>query len=145
MSTGYNKPSDTGQGATIVFATSAFVGDYRSIGETKHVSTPVEDKVLSSTHESFIPGDTINMGETEAEVVFDRRSALPPLNIPQLITITLPTGPGDLAPATYIGSGFLTERSLPQFASNTLQTSKIKIKWDCKATIPAFTPATVAP
>jgi hypothetical protein len=143
--TGYTRQNDTGQGATITFASHAFAGDVRMIGETKHASSPVKDTPLSATHESHIPGDTIDPGETELEVIFDRRSALPPLNQPTLITQTFPLGPGDATAATYVGSGFITERSIPQMATATLQVSKIKIRWDAKATLPVFTPATASP
>lgn len=142
--TGYTRRNDTGQGATITFADHAFAGDVRMIGETKQTSPPVKDTPLSATHESHIPGDTIDPGETELEVIFDRRSALPPLNKPTLITQTFPLGPGDATAATYVGSGFITERSIPQMATATLQISKIKIRWDAKATLPVFTPATAA-
>lgn len=143
--TGYTRRNDTGQGATITFADFSFAGDVRMIGETKQSSTPVKDTPLSATHESHIPGDTIDPGETELEVIFDRRSALPPINQPTLITQTFPLGPGDATPATLIGSGFITERSVPQMATGTLQIAKVKLRWDAKATLPVFTPATATP
>jgi hypothetical protein len=144
MTAGYTRENDTGQGATIVFADYPIVADFKTIGETKQVSQPVEDTPISAGFNSFIPGDVINAGETECELIFNRRAALPPLNTPTLVTITFPVGPGDDDPATYVGTGFLTERSIPQLASQTLQMSKVKIKWDCKGTLPAFTPATEA-
>ncbi len=144
MPAGYTRQNDTGQGATIVFATTAIVADFKSIGETSQESAPIPDTNLTNDEfESRIPGDLINPGETECELIFNRRAALPALNVPQLITITFPVGPGDAVAATQIGSGFLKKRTIPQLITGTLQMSKVTIVWDGKATKPAFTPATV--
>lgn len=143
MSAGYTRSNDTGQGATITFAVGSFVADFRSIGETSQESPKIKDSNLTNAeYESYIPGDLIDGGETECELNFNRRAALPALNTPGLITITYPLGPGDATAATLIGTGFLRRRTLPQLATATLQTSKVTIVWDGKATKPAFTPAT---
>jgi hypothetical protein len=143
MPAGYTRSNDTGQGATIVFASTAIVADFRSIGETSQESPKIKDTNLTNDEfDSHIPGDVTDPGETECEINFNRRAALPPLNTPQLITITYPLGPGDTAAATFVGTGFIRRRTLPQLATATLQTSKLTIVWDAKATKPAFTAAT---
>jgi hypothetical protein len=106
MSAGYTRSNDTGQGATITFAVGSFVADFRSIGETSQESPKVKDSNLTNAeYESYIPGDLIDGGETECELNFNRRAALPALNTPGLITITYPLGPGDATAATLIGTG----------------------------------------
>jgi hypothetical protein len=145
MPAGYVRSNDTGQGASIAFASSAIVADFRSIGETVQESERVKCTTENGDGwEHYVPGDYVEPGETECELIFSRRNQLPPLNEPQLITITFPMGPGDVVPARFFGTGFLTMRSLPRLATATLQTSRIRISWDGRATKPTFQPARVS-
>lgn len=145
MTAGYEQINDTGNGATIVFADSGFVASFKMIGETSQEGGEVEDTPLEAEeYKSFIPQDLIDPGTSECELIFDTKADLPELHVPELITITLPKRSDESAAATFAASGFIKKRTLPQLANGTLQTSKITIRWDGKATKPAFTPATAS-
>lgn len=143
MTAGYTRINDTGNRATIVFAASAIAADFNMIGEIPQEGGAIEDSALENVDwQSFIPMDLANPGKQDCELNFNDKTTLPPLHTPGLITITFPLRPGYATQATFVGTGFLTKRTVPQLKNGVLQTSKISIQWDGKGTIPAFTAAT---
>jgi hypothetical protein len=140
MPAGYTQLNDTGNGATISFADTGFVGSFKMIGEVAQEGGDVEDSALENDEfKSFIPTDLIDPGTCECEILFDVTKVLPVMHKPELITISLPRRAATGARAQFVASGFIKKRTLPQFANGTLQTSKITIRFDGKATKPAFT------
>ena len=143
MPAGYVRANDTGNKATIVFAAFSLSADVNMIGEIPLEGSSIEDSGLGNDgFKSYIPGDLVDPGKQDFELNFNNKTALPLLHVPGLITITWPLRTGDTTAATYIGTGFLYKATLPQLKNGVLQTSKIGVQWDGKATLPAFTPAT---
>ena len=143
MTAGYTRVNDTGNRATIVFAAFSFSADFNMLGEINQEGGSIEDSALENDiFKSFIPSDLIDPGKQDLELNFNTKTALPTLHVAGLVTITLPLRPGETAAATYVGTGFLYKRSIPQLKNGVLQTAKVGLQWDGKLTIPAFTPAT---
>lgn len=142
MPAGYTKIHDTGNGATIVFATDAFAADFKMLGEINQEGGHIEDSVLANaTYKSFIPSDLIDPGILECELNFDTKMDLPVMHKPQLITITFPKRPGETTAASFAASGFIFKRSTPSLENNKIQSVKISIRFDGKGTEPLFTKA----
>lgn len=133
--------ADTGNQATIVFATSGFTANYHMIGSTEQERGKIKDSHLGTVdYHTYIPGDLIEPGEMECELEFNPDDEAPIDAPAETITITYPVPAGMVNGATLAGSGFLTKRSTPDLKNGELMLGKFTVAWDGK-TGPTFTPA----
>ena len=133
--------ADTGNQGTITFATSGFTANFRVIGSVEQTRPKLSVSHLGSTDfDEYCPGDLVDPGELEVEYEFDDTAALPDIleQVPELITVTLPTQPGNTSGATFVDKGFILKRSTPELKNNQLQTGKMTIAF--AGTDQAWTP-----
>lgn len=135
---------NTGNGATAVFSVSAYAGNIVSADMTEQAMPAVDTSYLgTSGFETYIPGDLATPGTVVMEVQIDAEQAAPTTGEIETLTVTLPQGTGETAPATWAGTGFITGFKPNNFANNELQMGTLTFSWD-GLTGPAFTPATTA-
>lgn len=133
----------TGSGASITFATTAFVGKYREIGSMTK-SIPAIDATtldIAAADEAIsIPGDNPELGEIRCVVRYAGAQAHPALRTVETITITLPKeSSASLAAANIAGTGFIMSWTpVPNLQRNQLNTAEIVFKYD-GGTGPTFT------
>lgn len=136
-------PGATGSGASIVFATSAFVGKYREIGELSQEREVVDTTTLdiaSANVAQNIPGDNPTPGETRCRIRWQGTQAPPTFANPETITITLPKElSASNNAATVAGTGYIKQRRLmPNLQRNQLNEGEFTIQWS-GVTPPAYT------
>ena len=103
--------ADVGTGTTIVFATSGFSAEIISVSLSDISRAEVDVTHMSSTVKSFMPGDLVNWGSVEMEILFDP-DTIPPIDqAAESVTVTFPIPSGKSAGATAVGSAFLTKAS----------------------------------
>lgn len=122
--------SDTGQGATITFGTSAFSVNMKSIGGTEQSREKLEDTHLgSSDFKEYIADDLVDPGEFTIEYFWSLASTaiFPPISsAAETITVTMPTG------ETLTGTGFMTRAKGPDMRIGEIMMGEATIAWDGK-------------
>lgn len=112
---------DTGHGFTVTFGTSGFTALMRECDLPNEVRQAIDASYVGDSSVLKIPGDTTDHGQFSIRYVFDSRVARPTFSTAETITITLPKMiTGSSAAATLAGTGFMTERKLPNMQSNQL-------------------------
>ena len=98
-----------GTGATIAFATTAFVSEVLSIGGSGMSRASVETSHLATAADmTFIPGDLVDRGEIELELHLDPDQDIPINQPTEVITLTFALVPGDATAANWVFNGFMT-------------------------------------
>lgn len=126
---------DTGHGATITFATTAWTGKIIGMPTNLDKQRPrVQTTHLgTTTNHSYMPGDLDELGELEFDVRFEAATGLPATGAaPETITVTWPLAPGGggATGASLAGTGFITGATYPPMQTGVLQTGKIKVSFD---------------
>jgi hypothetical protein len=137
---------DTGQGGTLVLATTGAIGRIRSAQLPNWVMQAINADGLSDTgFMKKIPGDLADPGTISGTAVFAATEVPPSPGVVEEATITFPLGDvaNDVA-ATLVGTGFLTDVGLPNMALETLMEIAYTFTFD-GGTGPAFTPEEVTP
>lgn len=107
---------DVGTGATLVFATSAWVankvmfdwdGMERRAHETSHLSTPAPG-ANQIANRTFMPGDLVDGGQITVNGHFNPNTNPPMHQTPETITATFPLVAGDSTAAIWACTGFFT-------------------------------------
>lgn len=133
--------AQTGNLATISFATSGFTAKYTEIG-TPNESVPVlDDSDLSLPAGSYatkVPGDLIDHGPINCKFWFDI-DARPPIRTEETVTITFPKKSTQTNGGTISGKAFITERTGPTLANNQLQSGEFNLQFTGKVG-PTYTP-----
>jgi hypothetical protein len=138
---------DTGHGASITFATTAWSGKIQGIPTNLDISVPRVDKsyLATSGEREYMAGDLKDLGEIEIDVVFEGVTGLPAVatgGSSETITMTYPLpGGGAAVAANVAGTGFITGVTYPPLQTNTLQVGKIRFTYD-GATGPTYTATT---
>ena len=117
----------SGQGITIVFATSGFTALIRSIAGLEESRAAIETSHLAlavNSERTRVPGDLIDLSNMTIVYEFDQSfSTKPPItDDPETVTITFPLRAGEVTPATLAGSGFLMRRKGPDVEVNADET-----------------------
>ncbi len=102
--------ADNGQSTTITFATSAFVALVKSIDADGEKRKVLPTTHLASTTETCIPGDLVDAGEAEMEILMDPDDVVSrpaTAGAPEVITIGFPLKTGDSVNAKVACSGFV--------------------------------------
>jgi hypothetical protein len=134
--------ADTGNTATIAFATSGFTANYHRIGGTEQERPAIKTSHLGTTNtETYIPGDLIEPGEFEVEFEFDPNNQPPITAVAETVTVTFPTPTGGSAGATLAGTGFVTKWKSADLANNELMVASATVQWD-GLTEPTWTDST---
>lgn len=126
-----------GNGGSITL--SGFTMGIRRIAPAEETREPINASHLGDTSELYIVGDTYERGGFDFEAVFNPTAAIPAFAAAASITVTFKKmNSGSAAAATWIGTGFLTMRQLPELVNGTLAVVRGRVKWDGD-TDPAFT------
>ena len=125
----------TGNGSTIVFATSGFTGAYVEIGGLAQ-SLPVlnSSDLSTSGDEEYQPGDLRSSEPLTCQIYWNPDSP-PPLNrVVETVTITFPGG------ATLAVTAFIAGRTSPSLANNQLFQGEFTLQFN-GGTGPTYTAA----
>ena len=132
---------DTGNGATLVLATTGAVGDIQSMTLPEWTLDAIEDSHLGTTNfKTFIASDLADPGQLTATIVSSSTVAFAaPTGVAETVTVTWPIGTsGNTVAATFIGTGFITSKKLPDLANGALQVRTLTVKYNGQ-TEPAYT------
>lgn len=145
---------DTGNGATITFATSGFTASFIMLGGHEMEVPDINISHLgTTTSERFQPGDLVNRGEFEGEFFWNGTTTPPTVGqvsatvISENVTVTGPTAPGGSSGPIWAGKAYIKKLKTADYQNNEMQKGKITIKWDGQTTAagaggPAYTAAT---
>ena len=134
--------ADTGNQATISFATTGFTGRFHMIGSTEQEIADLEDSHLGTTDfKTYFPSDLAEPGEFEIEFEWQGDDTPPALGTIETITVTHPVPPGMSNGAVHAGTGYVKKVAYPELRNGAIQVGKATVRWDGK-TGPAYTPAT---
>ena len=132
---------DTGNSATIVFATSLFAVDITRIGSLEFNQPIINSSHLGTTlRESYVKGDLDSIDPFDFDYWFDPQlgtaTLLPPMatmknavQAAEVITLTWPIQGTDTAGLKLIGSGFMNHTTLPEFLNNTPQSGTCSVQF----------------
>ena len=122
---------NTGNGVTLTFGGSAFVGFITNIKGPTLKRAVVDTTDLSDTvNMSSIQGDLTEWDEIEVEFNWNDETGGPTITAAAAsIVLTFPIG-GLATAADLTGTGFITEVSYPTFANDELQKGTAKLKFD---------------
>lgn len=96
-----------GTGATIAFGTSSYSADILSINGSGITRPSIDTSHMGSTVRTFIPGDLVDNGTVEVEIIFDPDDQ-PPISA-AAETITIEFNSPETTGAQAAGSGFVTD------------------------------------
>lgn len=137
--------ADTGNTATIAFATSGFTAAYTKIGGSELTRPKIKTSHLeTASKETYIPGDLVDCGEWEVEFQYDPNEQPPYDGAAEAVTITYPVPAGDDNGATMAGTAFLTKFKTTDLVNNELQMATATLCWDGE-TGPTFSDSTQDP
>lgn len=125
-----------GNGASITFATSAFVGVYNQIGGLRRFIDAIDKTSLSDTVSKYCPGKVTKFDPVEVEIQWDPENQPPALGTEETITITLPKGIGQTTAGTMQASGFVADLTTPNWVNGELGVGTMVIQF---STLPAIT------
>ena len=131
----------TGQGTTAVLTTNAITGCVRSLTLPELTQDKIDASCLDTTgFMKYIPGDLTDPGECQLEIIFDPTFDFDAIvGVVDTLTITFAIGdPTNTINATLIGTGFITNYSLPDLSTNNLAVVNVTFAFDGD-TGPAFT------
>lgn len=138
---------DTGNGATVTFATSslALAADAQTIDIGEETIELLDVSKLSTTgYMERVASDLKDPPEVTLTVLFNTEDAAPTVGgAPETITVTFPLRTGQSAAATLAGTGVITSFKLPNLANGQVQQAQVKFKYDGD-TGPTFTAATTS-
>lgn len=132
----------TGQGTTAVLTTNAITGCVRSLTLPEFTQDKIDASCLDTTgFMRYISGDLTDPGEVQMEIIFDPTFDFDGIiGVSDTLTITFALGTSTSSTqATLIGTGFITNYSLPDMSTNTLAVANVTFAFD-GSTGPAFTP-----
>ena len=113
----------TGQGTTAVLTTNAITGCVRSLTLPELTQDKIDASCLDTTgFMRYISGDLTDPGEVQMEIIFDPTFDFDGIiGVTDTLTITFALGTStNTTQATLIGTGFITNYSLPDMSTNTL-------------------------
>lgn len=132
----------TGQGTTAVLTTNAITGCVRSLTLPELTQDKIDASCLDTTgFMRYISGDLTDPGEVQMEIIFDPTFDFDGIiGVSDTLTITFALGTStNTTQATLIGTGFITNYSLPDLSTNNLAVCNVTFAFD-GVTGPAFTP-----
>lgn len=102
--------TDSAQGATLTFGTSAWTGNLLAINGENISRAALPTSNLSTTgYKTFTPADLVDPGQSTVRLQFDPDDPPPITGAAETITITFPIPSGLTNGATRACSGFLTD------------------------------------
>lgn len=137
---------DTGNGATVTFATTSLSLLITSIQIGEETVEMLDVSTLATTgFMESIASDLKTTPEVTLTYVTDTSDAAPAVGgAAETITITAPQRTGETAAATYAGTAQITSSVVvQQFANGQIQTGQLKFKYNGD-TGPTFTAATTS-
>ncbi len=139
----------TGQGATAVLSAAGIVGCVRSITLPELSQEKIDASCLATIgFMKYIPGDLTDPGECQLELIFDGTydftlggaASDPDGIVGNIDTLTVTFGVGhetSTSGATLVGTGFITNYSLPDLSTGSLAVVNVTFAFDGD-TGPAF-------
>lgn len=103
--------ADVGTGTTITFASSGFTAQITNVSLSDIQRASVDITHMGSTTKEYMPGDLVDWGSIEIEILFDPDTWPPIDQAAETVTVTFPIPSGKSSGATAYGSGFLTKES----------------------------------
>lgn len=137
--------ADTGNGATLTFATTGSIGVIQSMTLPEFALDALDVSSLASTDwMEMIPTDLADPGEIVATVLFDGSVSLSldTMGDQELATVTFPLVTTGNTAATLAATGFVKAYGLPEL-NNELQTLTVTFQLDGgynSGTVPTWTP-----
>ena len=124
--------ADTGNGATLTFATTVFAAKIVRIEPVTFTRNKIEVSTLDLTaFKKQIQGDLTETPEFRVTFMFDTFLAVPLLTtVPETITITFPTRTGETTAANIAGTAFFREVVFPTLANGEAQQGSMIIAYD---------------
>jgi len=133
--------ADTGTGTTIAFGTSSYSTEILSISGNDITREDIDVTHMGSTnYREFIPGDLVDGGTIEMEILLDPDDQPPIAGAAETITITFPIPSGSSNGATLAFTGYINAWSWTAPLEETMS-GTITIKIDGKGTEPNWTDA----
>ena len=123
---------DTGNGATLTFATSSLTLAITKIMIGEITIDMLDVSTLSTTDfEELISSDLKKIGECSAEFVFSTAANAPTVNSAAVtITATFPLRTGEGTAANLAGSGQITGFKLPDLQNGQVQVGSVKWRYN---------------
>lgn len=113
--------ANTGNGSTVVFATSGFTAKYIEIGGMNESIPVLDNSGLSTTgHAEKCPGDLIDHDAITLRYFYAPNARQPLTGVVETATFTLAPIAGQTVGATLSGTGFFSSRTGPTLANNQI-------------------------
>ena len=120
---------DTGNAATITFATSSFTASFTDLDPGELTKEDLDTSHLGTTgQKTYKATDLVEPGELTATFFFDSSDSLPGLGTSETVTVTFPNN-GTTA-ATIAGTGYIKRIKYPPLRNGELQQAELTVKWD---------------
>jgi hypothetical protein len=135
--------ADTGNGATVVFTTSALSLKIRRIEFPEERLERILASHLGTTvYNEYIPADLTEPPEMTFEFIWDTFDTIPTLGgVPETVTITWPLRAGETTPANRAGTAYVAAYKFPDLANGEIQVGRMVVAYD-GGTGPTYTKST---
>lgn len=124
-----------GNGATIAFATSGFVGVFNQISGFRRFREAIKITSLADDSDMYCPGKVKQFDPIECEIQYDFQAQPPFDGAEETITITLPLGKGETTKGTIQGTGFISESTTATLANGELGLGSCTLQWSAMPTV----------
>ena len=117
-----------GHGFTVVFGTSGYSAEVKSLTNPSRVREAIETTHQGSTTKDFVPGKTVDLGELQLTCKYD--PAQPDIidDDPETITVTYPLLSGESTAANIAYTGFVTNQGGSELSTDSEPTETLTIK-----------------
>ena len=120
---------DTGNGATVGFATSSWSGAIHRISSLNQRVPSLNTSVLATTgYERWQRGDLNDMDAVELQVFYDAHDEPPFTQAVEIVTITYPNS--GTAPATIVGNAWVEEVERGELANNEMISGIVRVRFE---------------
>lgn len=130
-------PKD-GQGATVQFLTSSYVGRTQVIGGWETSVAMIDDTELIDTDERSEPGVLKSREPFEVTLILPPGDT-PPIGIKQQVRVNAPLGVGENTAAYWLGDGYIASVTRPPYQHGENLIGSYTVKW---SHVPTKTAAT---
>lgn len=147
---------DTGNTGAAAFATSSFAVEITRIGQYGMRLPTLNASHLGTLYnEEYVQGDLWEHDPIEMDYWFDpaidvaaQSPPIAPFNLaavaPEVITLSWPSQTGQATPFKIVGSGWISEFTLPELVNNALQAAALMVQFAGGASGPVMTDPTLS-
>ena len=133
--------ADTGNSATIAFATTAFTASWTEFDLGNETLDALESSHLATTnYKTFVPSDLKDGGTITGTFFWDQSfSTFPSTGTAETVTVTFPLKSGESTAATFAATGFISDIKRPTVVNGDLMMGELTVQLDGVTTEPTFT------